>query len=94
VSTEPDRVDPMETSSPSTDVEERSAVAEAALEAALAERNRLWDQVNQQVAERRELEHLRAELRAVRASRVWRLAGRYQRAKKLILTGLKRLREG
>ena len=93
MSAEPDRVNPMDTSTPATGVEERLAAAEAALAEALAERNRLWEQVNEQRADRRELEHLRAELWAVRASRAWRLAGRYQRAKKLISTGLKRLRE-
>lgn len=94
MSAEPDRVNPMDTSTPATDAEERLAAAEAALAEALAERNRLWEQVNQQQADRRELESLRAELWAVRGSRAWRWAGRYQRVKELVAAGLRRLREG
>ena len=93
MSAEPDRVNPMDTSTPAGDAEERLAAAEAALAETLAERNRLWEQVNRQQADRRELESLRAELSAVRESRVWRVAGRYHGAKQLVSTGLRRLRE-
>jgi len=81
----------METT-PASDVEQRLVVVEAALEEALVERNRLWEQLKQQQADRRELEYLRTELRAVRASRLWRLAGLYQRAKTFVSAGLKALR--
>ena len=81
----------METT-PASDVEERLAAAEAALEEALRERTRLWEQLKQRQADKRELEHLRAELRTLRASRLWRLARRFERAKELVLAGLERLR--
>jgi hypothetical protein len=68
----------METT-PASEVEERLAAAETALEEALRERNRLWEQLNRQLADQRELEHLRAELSAVHASPLWRLAGFYLR---------------
>ena len=58
-----------------SDVKERLAAAEAALEEALRERNRLWEQLNRQQADLREIEYLRAELGAVRTSPLWRLAG-------------------
>ena len=50
----------METSTPRPTREERLAAAEAALAEALAERNRLWEQLNEQQADQRELEHLRS----------------------------------
>ena len=81
----------METT-PASDVEERLAAAEAALEEALRERNRLWEQLKRQQADRVELEHLRAELRAVRGSPLWQLAGVLQRAKRFVLAGLQALR--
>jgi hypothetical protein len=81
----------METT-PASDVEERLAAAEAALEEALRERNRLWEELTQTQADRRELEDLRAELRVLRGSRVWQLAGLLQRAKGLALAVLERLR--
>jgi hypothetical protein len=64
----------METT-PAGDVEERLATAEAALEEALRDRNRLWEQLNRQQADWRELEYLRGELSAIRGSLLWRLAG-------------------
>jgi hypothetical protein len=75
-----------------SEFEERLAVAEAAVEEALRERNRLWEQLNRQRADQRELEHLHAELRAVRASPLWRLAGLYQRARAFVLAGWGSLR--
>jgi len=59
---------------PASDVEERLAAAEAALEEALRERNRLWEELKGQQADQAELEYLRAELRTFRASFLWRLA--------------------
>jgi len=59
---------------PASDVDERLAAAEAALEEALSERNRLWEQLKRQQADQAELDYLRAELRAVRTSRLWQLA--------------------
>lgn len=81
----------METT-PASDVEERLAAAEAALEEALRERNRLWEQLKRRHADRNELEHLRAELSAVRGSPLWRLAGVLERAKRFVLAGLQALR--
>ena len=78
----------METT-PGSDIEERPTAAQTALEEALRERNRLWDQLNREQANQRELEYLRAELRAVRSSRLWRLAGFVQRAKTFVLASLR-----
>jgi hypothetical protein len=71
---------------------EREPDVEKALEEALAERNRLWAQLNEQRADQRELEYLRRELKAIHGSTWWKLAGRYQRIKQLVRTGLERLR--
>jgi hypothetical protein len=67
---------------------------EKALEEALAERNRLWAELNEKRVDQRELEHLRRELDEIHSSRAWRLLGRYRRLKQLVRIGLKRLREG
>ena len=66
---------------------------EKTLEQALAERNRLWAQLNEARVDQRELDHLRSELAVIRASRAWRLLGRYKRIKELGRTGLERLRK-
>jgi hypothetical protein len=71
---------------------EREPDVEKALEEALAERNRLWAQLNEQRADQRELEYLRRELKMIHGSTWWKLAGRYQRIKQLVRTGLDRLR--
>lgn len=81
----------METT-PASHVPDRQAAAEAALEEALLERKRLWEQLQRERADRRELEHLRAELRAVRASRLWRLASFCQRGTRFVLARLEILR--
>jgi hypothetical protein len=81
----------METT-PASHAPDRLAAAEAALEEALLERNRLWEQLQSQQADRRELEHLRAELRAVRASRLWRLVSVYERGTRFVLARLESLR--
>jgi hypothetical protein len=65
-----------------------------ALEEALAERNRLWAQLNEQRVDQRELEYLRRELKMIHGSTWWKLAGRYQRIKQLSRAGLQRLRNG
>ena len=65
-----------------------------ALEEALAERNRLWEELNRRQADVRELEHLRAELENVNSSRIWTLASRYGRIKRVARVGLERLRRG
>jgi len=66
---------------------------DAALEEALAERNRLWAELNQERADQRELEYLRRELKAIHGSTFWKVVGRYKRLKSLIRTGLGRLRQ-
>ena len=81
----------METT-PASHVDERLAAAEAALEEALAERNRLWEELQREHADRRELEQLRAELRTVRASRLWRLVRFYERGTRFALARLETLR--
>ena len=72
---------------------ETERAGDKALEEALAERNRLWAQVNEQRADQLELEYLRNELKNVHASTTWRVLGRYQRIKELARTGIKRLRQ-
>jgi hypothetical protein len=78
----------------STEPKRVPADLEKALEEALLERNRLWAQLNEQRADQRELEHLRAELDAIHGSTMWKLAGRYQRIKHLVRVGFERLRNG
>lgn len=67
--------------------------AEKALEEALAERNRLWAELNQERADRRELEYLRRELSTIRASAWWKVARVSERIKALLRTAFERLRE-
>ena len=71
---------------------EKASDAEKALEEALAERNRLWAQLNEARVDQRELEYLRGELKAIHATTTWKVLGRYQRIKELLRIGLKRLR--
>lgn len=66
---------------------------EKALEEALAERNRLWAELNRERADKRELEYLRGELSAIRASAWWKVARIYERARALLRAGFERLRE-
>ena len=63
------------------------------LEQALAERNRLWAELNEARVDQRELEYLRRELDVIHGSRAWRVVGRYKRIKELVRTGLERLRK-
>jgi hypothetical protein len=67
--------------------------AEKALEEALAERNRLWAELNRERADRRELEYLRREMNTIRASAWWKVARIYERVKALLRSGFERLRE-
>lgn len=67
---------------------------EKALEEALAERNRLWAELNQERADQRKLEYLRRELKAIHGSTWWKIAGGYQRIKLVFRIGLERLRKG
>lgn len=69
-------------------------MSEKALEEALAERNRLWAELNEARVDRRELEDLRNELATIQGSALGRLAGRYQRLKSIFRTGIERLRRG
>ncbi len=94
MSAEPGRLEGVKTEPRAASAEERLAAAEEALAEALAERNRLWAQLNEQRADRRELEQLRSELYGIYASRMWKVAGRYQRVKHLARAGVERLRRG
>ena len=78
----------------SVEPEKKTDDLEKVLEEALAERNRLWTELNERQVDQRELEHLRNELKVVHDSTVWKLAGRYQRLKVLVRKGLERLRQG
>ena len=78
----------------SVEPDKKTDDAERALEEGLAERNRLWAELNERQVDQRELEHLRKELKTVHDSTMWKLAGRYQRLKELFRKGLERLREG
>lgn len=51
----------------------RAREAERALEELTAERNRLWAELHRRIAAERELEHYRALLAQIEASRSWRL---------------------
>lgn len=66
--------------------------AEAALEEALAERNRLWAELGRERADQRELEYLRRELKTIHASTWWKVIRVYKRVKALLRAGLERLR--
>jgi hypothetical protein len=55
------------------DPEERAKRAEAALEEALAERNRLWEELHRRVAQERELEHYKTAYHTLVHSKSWRI---------------------
>ena len=65
---------------------------EQALEEALAERNRLWAELNERQVDQRELEQLRRELNAIKGSTLWKAAGRLKGLMLLVRRGLGRLR--
>jgi hypothetical protein len=77
----------------SVEPEKKTDDLEQALEAAIAERNRLWAELNERKADQQELEYLRSELKRMQDSTLLKLLGRYQRLKLLVRTGLTRLRE-
>jgi hypothetical protein len=66
---------------------------EKALEEALAERNRLWAELNERKVDQRELEHLRSELELIHGSTMWKLVGGYQQLRVLVRKVLERLRK-
>ncbi len=89
------------TAEPDTSLEERLRRAEAALEESLAERNRLWEQLNGHLAAERERDALRERLHFMEQSPSWRLTAPLRRAKAvvaprraLLRTGLDKLRDG
>jgi hypothetical protein len=67
-------------------------MSEKALEEALAERNRLWAELNERQVDQRELEHLRNELKTVRDSTMWKLTVLLKRLRHVVGKGLHRLR--
>lgn len=77
----------------SVEPEKKTHDLEKALQEALAERNRLWAELNERQVDQRELEHLRSELKTVHDSTMWKLAGSYQRLKLLVRKGLEHLRQ-
>ena len=78
----------------SVEPEKKTDDLEQALEAALAERNRLWAELNERKADQQELEYLRSELKKMQGSTLLKLLGRYQRLKLVARRGLTRLRDG
>jgi hypothetical protein len=64
-----------------TDLEQRAMNAEAALEEALAERNRLWDELHKAKAELREQEHFRFLYEQLISSTSWKLTAPLRTAK-------------
>jgi hypothetical protein len=73
---------------------ENARATERALAEALAERNRLWAELNERRVDQAELEYLRRELDAIHRSAMWKVARRYRRLKQLVGTALERLRQG
>jgi hypothetical protein len=78
----------------SAEPEKKTDDLEKALEEALAERNRLWDELNERQVDQRELEHLRGELELIHGSAAWKLLGRYRQLKVLVRKVLARVRRG
>ena len=72
-----------------TDWETRARTAEARVEELAAERARLWDEVHQLRAERREDEHFRDLARYMESTASWRLT-RPLREVKRVYIGLRR----
>lgn len=58
----------------------RETTGEAALEEALAERNRLWDELQRRSADQRELEHWRERALAAESTVAWRATQLLRRA--------------
>jgi hypothetical protein len=64
-----------------SNIEERAFAAEAALEEAYAERNRLWEELNRLKAEERKEEHYRFLYEQVVTSASWKLTRPLRTAK-------------
>jgi hypothetical protein len=75
------------------DPERKTEDVEKALEEALAERNRLWAELNERQVDQRELEDLRNELKRIHDSPLWTLTGHLRRVKHLVRRVVQRLRE-
>jgi Ribonuclease G/E len=69
------------------DWEERARRAEAALEEALAERNRLWEELHQRAANENELDHYRRLAATIETSASWRLTRPVRDAKRVAISG-------
>jgi hypothetical protein len=69
------------------DWEERARRAEAALEEALTERNRLWEELNRRAAQERELQHYRSITEHMETSASWRITRPLRALKRLTLQG-------
>jgi hypothetical protein len=70
-----------------TDWEQRALGAEAALEEALAERNRLWAELHERAASDRELEYYRSLTQKMEGSLSWRLTRPLRTLKRLSMAG-------
>jgi hypothetical protein len=57
----------------SLDAEERARRAEAALEEALAERNRLWEELHTRVSQEHELKHYKMAYHSLVHSKSWQI---------------------
>jgi hypothetical protein len=67
-----------------SDLEQRALTAEAALEEAYTERNRLWEELNRVKAEQREEDHYRFLYESVVTSASWKLTRPLRTAKWLL----------
>lgn len=66
------------------DLEQRAQTAEAALEEALAERNRLWEELHRQKADAREAEHYRFLYEQLIHSSSWKITAPLRTTKWLV----------
>jgi hypothetical protein len=67
------------------DWEQRALRAEAALEEALAERTRLWQELHERAASERELEYYRSLATKMQGSLSWRLTAPLRAVKRIML---------
>jgi hypothetical protein len=75
-----------------TDWEQRALGAEAALEEALAERNRLWAELHERAASDRELEYYRNLTQKMEDSLSWRITTPLRTLKRLWISGRPKVR--
>lgn len=68
---------------PSNDLGKRAERAEAALAEALAERNRLWEELQHRAAQEREVEYLRTLNAQLEGSLSWRITAPLRSGKQL-----------